>query len=133
MVVTGGPDERELSATVAGGSGVDLGGGPAWPGWPRCIAGADGVVVGNTGPGAPGRGACGTPVVSLFAPTVPFGQWGPYRVPAVRLGDAGGALPGHPGHHAARSPATPACPGSTRAGVVAGGSADRPLAGGAAR
>jgi ADP-heptose:LPS heptosyltransferase len=30
----------------------------------------------------------GTPVVSLFAPTVPFGQWGPYRVPWVRLGDA---------------------------------------------
>jgi hypothetical protein len=26
--------------------------------------------------------------VSLFAPTVPFGQWGPYRVPVVRLGDA---------------------------------------------
>ncbi|GAB3217331.1 hypothetical protein GCM10027452_39990 [Micromonospora halotolerans] len=32
-----------------------------------------------------------TPVVSLFAPTVPFGQWGPYRVPTVRLGDAGAA------------------------------------------
>ncbi|MFL6112948.1 MAG: glycosyltransferase family 9 protein, partial [Catenulispora sp.] len=32
--------------------------------------------------------AVGTPVVSLFAPTVPYGQWGPFRVPAVRLGDA---------------------------------------------
>jgi ADP-heptose:LPS heptosyltransferase len=48
----------------------------------------------------------GTPVVSLFAPTVPFGQWGPYRVPAVRLGDAAAGcrhsratscpVPGHP-------------------------------------
>jgi hypothetical protein len=45
-------------------------------------------------------------VVSLFAPTVPFGQWGPYRVPAVRLGDAAAdcrhtratvcPVPGHP-------------------------------------
>jgi ADP-heptose:LPS heptosyltransferase len=28
-------------------------------------------------------------VVSLFAPTVPYGRWGPYRVPNVRLGAAG--------------------------------------------
>jgi ADP-heptose:LPS heptosyltransferase len=27
-------------------------------------------------------------VVSLFAPTVDFGQWAPYRVPLVRLGTA---------------------------------------------
>ena len=50
--------------------------------------------------------AVGTAVVSLFAPTVPFGQWGPYRVPHVRLGDAGAPcrdtratvcpVPGHP-------------------------------------
>jgi ADP-heptose:LPS heptosyltransferase len=44
-------------------------------------------VAGNTGP-AHIAAAVGTPVVSLFAPTVPFGQWGPYRVPWVRLGDA---------------------------------------------
>ncbi|MGK5677418.1 glycosyltransferase family 9 protein, partial [Micromonospora sp. URMC 106] len=41
-----------------------------------------------------------------FAPTVPFGQWGPWRVPTVRLGDAGAPcrdtraarcpVPGHP-------------------------------------
>ncbi|WP_281357567.1 glycosyltransferase family 9 protein, partial [Micromonospora maritima] len=50
--------------------------------------------------------ALGVPVVSLFAPTVPFGQWGPYRVPTVRLGDAAAPcrdtratacpVPGHP-------------------------------------
>ncbi|MCI4067083.1 haloacid dehalogenase, partial [Micromonospora sp. R77] len=48
------------------------------------------VVVGNTGP-AHLAAAVGTPVVSLFAPTVPYGQWGPYRVPNVRLGDADAA------------------------------------------
>jgi len=26
-------------------------------------------------------------VVSLYAPTISFGRWGPYRVPVVRLGD----------------------------------------------
>jgi len=44
--------------------------------------------------------------VSLFAPTVPFGRWAPYRVPHVRLGDPLAAcrdsragtcpVPGHP-------------------------------------
>ena len=31
--------------------------------------------------------AVGTPVVSLFAPTVPAVKWAPYRVPTVLLGD----------------------------------------------
>lgn len=44
------------------------------------------AIVGNTGP-AHLAAAVGTPVVSLYAPTVPFGQWAPYRVPVVRLGD----------------------------------------------
>jgi ADP-heptose:LPS heptosyltransferase len=44
------------------------------------------VVVGNTGP-AHLAAAVGTPVVSLFAPTVPFERWGPYGVPTVRLGE----------------------------------------------
>ncbi|MEU8615174.1 glycosyltransferase family 9 protein, partial [Actinoplanes sp. NPDC048791] len=67
--------------------------------------GASCVVVGNTGP-AHLAAAVGTPVVSLYAPTVPFGQWGPYRVPYVRLGDPAAAcrdtraavcpVPGHP-------------------------------------
>ena len=69
------------------------------------LAGADAVVVGNTGP-AHLAAAVGTPVVSLFAPTVPYGRWGPYRVPHVRLGDAEAPcrdtratvcpVPGHP-------------------------------------
>ncbi|HEX8628340.1 MAG TPA: HAD-IIIA family hydrolase [Catenuloplanes sp.] len=105
VVVTGGPGERELSARVAGDAGVDLGGRTSLAGLAAVIAGADCVVVGNTGP-AHLAAAVGTPVVSLFAPTVPFGQWGPFRVPWVRLGDAAAGcrqtrattcpVPGHP-------------------------------------
>jgi histidinol-phosphate phosphatase family protein len=105
VVVTGGPGERELTARVAGNAGIDLGGQTSLTRLASIIARAGCLVVGNTGP-AHVAAAVGTPVVSLFAPTVPFGQWGPYRVPAVRLGDAGAAcrhtratccpVPGHP-------------------------------------
>ena len=44
------------------------------------------VVVGNTGP-AHLAAAVGTPVVSLFAPTVPAVRWRPWAVPQVLLGD----------------------------------------------
>ena len=100
VIVTGGPDEQELAAAV---------GTPAGPTslaeLTRIIAGASCVVVGNTGP-AHLAAAVGTPVISLYAPTVPFGQWGPYRVAYVRLGDPAAAcrdtraalcpVPGHP-------------------------------------
>ncbi len=86
VVVTGGPDERELTAYVAGDVAHDRGGNTDLAGLARLIAGADAVVSGNTGP-AHLAAAVGTPVVSLFAPTVPFGQWGPYQVPTVRLGE----------------------------------------------
>ncbi|SCF30588.1 histidinol-phosphate phosphatase family domain-containing protein/HAD-superfamily hydrolase, subfamily IIIA [Micromonospora mirobrigensis] len=88
VVVTGGPHERELTALVAGDLGVDLGGRTGLAGLAAVLTGAGALVVGNTGP-AHVAAALGVPVVSLFAPTVPYGQWGPYRVPAVRLGDAG--------------------------------------------
>jgi ADP-heptose:LPS heptosyltransferase len=90
VVVTGGPGERALTAEVAGDDATDLGGRTSVAGLARVIAEADCVVVGNTGP-AHLAAAVGTPVVSLFAPTVPFGQWGPHRVPWVRLGDAAAA------------------------------------------
>ncbi|PWR07066.1 haloacid dehalogenase [Micromonospora acroterricola] len=88
VLVTGSPDEREVTARVAAAGGTDLGGRTDLPGLAAIVAGASAVVVGNTGP-AHLAAAAGVPVVSLFAPTVPFGQWGPYRVPTVRLGDAG--------------------------------------------
>jgi ADP-heptose:LPS heptosyltransferase len=86
VLVTGGPKETGLTATVAGEFGTDLGGLTGMPQLARLLAGAAAVVCGNTGP-AHLAAAVGTPVVSLFAPTVPFGQWAPYRVPVVRLGD----------------------------------------------
>ncbi|MEH1125863.1 HAD-IIIA family hydrolase [Micromonospora sp. CPCC 206061] len=105
VVVTGGPDERSLSGRVAGSVGVDLGGQTSLGELAAIIAGAGCLVVGNTGP-AHLAAAVGTPVVSLFAPTVSFGQWGPYRVPWVRLGEAAAPcrhtrastcpIPGHP-------------------------------------
>ncbi|WP_405434178.1 HAD-IIIA family hydrolase [Micromonospora sp. NBC_00617] len=105
VLVTGGPDERTVTARVAAAGGTDLGGATDLAGLAALVADAAAVVVGNTGP-AHLAAAAGVPVVSLFAPTVPFGQWGPYRVPTVRLGDASAPcrdtraascpVPGHP-------------------------------------
>ncbi|WP_426514119.1 HAD-IIIA family hydrolase [Dactylosporangium sp. McL0621] len=87
VLVTGSIGEKALTADVAGDFGTDLGGATGLAGLAALLAGADCLVVGNTGP-AHLAAAVGTPVVSLFAPTVPFGQWAPFRVPVVRLGDA---------------------------------------------
>jgi ADP-heptose:LPS heptosyltransferase len=80
VVVTGGPGERALTALVAGDTGIDLGGRTSFAGLAGVLAHADAVVVGNTGP-AHLAAAVGTPVVSLFAPTVPAVRWRPWRVP----------------------------------------------------
>ncbi|MFI6436336.1 glycosyltransferase family 9 protein [Streptomyces sp. NPDC050759] len=86
LVVTGGPDERDLTAYVAGEHGLDLGGRTGAEELAGVLAGADAVVTGNTGP-AHLAAAVGTPVVSLFAPVVPAERWRPYGVPYVLLGD----------------------------------------------
>jgi ADP-heptose:LPS heptosyltransferase len=88
VVVTGGPGERELTALVAGGGGnavIDLGGRTTFAGLAGVLASAGCVVAGNTGP-AHLAAAVGTPVVSLFAPTVPVSSWRPWGVPHVLLG-----------------------------------------------
>ncbi|HEX6968695.1 MAG TPA: HAD-IIIA family hydrolase [Micromonosporaceae bacterium] len=105
VVVTGGPGEGELCAQVAGEDAVNLGEQTSFAAFAALLARARCLVVGNSGP-AHLAAALGIPVVSLFAPTVSFGQWGPYRVPAVRLGDptapcrhtraATCPVPGHP-------------------------------------
>jgi ADP-heptose:LPS heptosyltransferase len=108
VVVTGGPDERELTAEVARGAGdsaLDLGGRTALPQLAGVLAGAEAVVVGNTG-AAHLAAAVRTPVVSLFAPVVPAVRWRPYRVPHLLLGDQAALcrgtrarecpVPGHP-------------------------------------
>jgi histidinol-phosphate phosphatase family protein len=105
VVVTGGDAERELTRYVADGRALDLGGRTTMAELATVLAGAGCVVVANTGP-AHLAAAVGTPVVSLFAPTVPYERWRPYGVPACRLGDpdapcrdtraANCPVPGHP-------------------------------------
>jgi ADP-heptose:LPS heptosyltransferase len=82
VVLTGAETDRELCALVAGppGPGVlNLAGATTFAELAGVLAGADAVVVGNTGP-AHLAAAVGTPVVSLFAPTVPAVRWHPYGV-----------------------------------------------------
>jgi ADP-heptose:LPS heptosyltransferase len=87
VVVTGAPSETGLTAAVAGDSGaLDVGGCTSLAELAAVLEAADGVVVGNTGP-AHLAAAVGTPVVSLYAPTVPAARWAPYAVPVVLLGD----------------------------------------------
>ena len=85
VMVTGGPAERALTALVAAADGIDLGGATDFAGLAGVIAGAGAIVVGNTGP-AHLAAAVGTPVVSLYAPTVPAVRWRPWRVPHELLG-----------------------------------------------
>jgi len=80
VVVTGSPGERELTARVAAPGAIDLGGTTDFPGLAGVIACADAIVVGNTGP-AHLAAAVGTPVVSLYAPTVPAVRWRPWKLP----------------------------------------------------
>jgi len=105
VVVTGSPSEAVLCEQAAAGVGSNLAGRTTMPRLASVIAGAAAVVVGNTGP-AHLAAAVGTPVVSLYAPTVPAVRWAPYRVPHVLLGDQHAAcrdtrathcpVPGHP-------------------------------------
>jgi len=89
VAVTGAPAERPLTAAVAAAAApsarvADLGGGTSLAELSALLAGADALVVGNTGP-AHLAAAVGTPVIELFAPTVPAVRWRPWRVPHVLL------------------------------------------------
>lgn len=86
VAVTGHRHEKELTAYVAGTDGLDLGGRTSLPELASVLRGARAVVAGNTGP-AHLAAAVGTPVVSLFAPTVPAARWAPFGVPLALLGD----------------------------------------------
>jgi ADP-heptose:LPS heptosyltransferase len=88
VAVTGSGDEQALTALVAGPPGApvtDLGGRLSLAELAGVLARAEAVVVGNTGP-AHLAAAVGTPVVSLFAPTVPATRWRPWGVPVALLG-----------------------------------------------
>lgn len=116
VLVTGNRNEQELTEQVTraandlapGFTGRihDLGGRTQdLAGLARLLAAVAVVVVGNTGP-AHLAAAVGTPVVSLFAATVPVERWRPWGVRHVILGDqaiaCGGCrakvcpVPGHP-------------------------------------
>lgn len=105
VLVTGSEQDRGRTGRVAGSLGVDLGGRTDLAQLAGVLAGADALIVGNTGP-AHLAAAVGTPVVSLFAPVVPARRWAPYRVAHVLLGDQQAGcrdsrarqcpLPGHP-------------------------------------
>ncbi|HZG93962.1 MAG TPA: glycosyltransferase family 9 protein [Mycobacteriales bacterium] len=108
VAVTGTAADAGTTAVVAGPPREqvrDLTGATDFAGLADVIAGASVVVVGNTGP-AHLAAAVGTPVVSLFAPTVPAAAWAPYGVPVALLGvqdiACGGCrarvcpVPGHP-------------------------------------
>ena len=86
VLVTGAPGEAALTAEVAGGVARDLGGRTTLRELADVLDRAETVVVANTGP-AHLAAAVGTPVVSLFAPTVPAARWAPYGVPVELLGD----------------------------------------------
>lgn len=102
VVVTGSPGERALTAQVAGGAGVapggteggtpvlDLGGRTSPAELAAVLAGAEVVVVGNTGP-AHLAAAVGARIVSLFSPVVPAVKWAPYTDRVELLGDQGAA------------------------------------------
>jgi len=86
VVVTGSADERALTRAVSGERGFDLGGRTSFAELADALAGAEAVVAGNTG-AAHLAAAVATPVVSLFAPTVPAVRWRPWGVPVELLGD----------------------------------------------
>lgn len=90
VVLTGGPDEVALTARLARaaaepGAVTDLAGRTDFPAAATVIGGAGVVVCGNTGP-AHLAAAVGTPVVSIYAPTVPSRRWQPWMTPHILLG-----------------------------------------------
>jgi ADP-heptose:LPS heptosyltransferase len=84
VVVTGGRGEWAEDWPWPPGS-VNLAGATDLAGLGHVLASAAAVVVGNTGP-AHLAAALGTPVVSVFAPTVPLAAWHPWAVAYVALG-----------------------------------------------
>jgi ADP-heptose:LPS heptosyltransferase len=84
VVVTGAPHERLLTASVCARQPparvLDLGGATDLAMLAEVIAGAEAIVVGNTG-AAHVAAAVRTPTVSIYAPTVPAVRWHPWCVP----------------------------------------------------
>jgi ADP-heptose:LPS heptosyltransferase len=88
VVLTGSEEERGLTAAIGGRHRDvrDLAGQMDFGQLAGVLADAAAVVCGNTGP-MHLAAAVGTPVVAVFAPTVPLDRWRPWRVEHVVLGD----------------------------------------------
>lgn len=107
VVLTGAPDEKDLTAELADRlpGALDLGGRLDLTELAAVIDASAAVVVANTGP-AHLAAALNRPVVSLFSPVVPASRWAPYGTRSVLLGDQDALcrgtrarlcpVPGHP-------------------------------------
>jgi ADP-heptose:LPS heptosyltransferase len=87
VVVLGSAAERDLCRFVSGDSALDLSGRTTFAEFAAAVRDARALVVGNSA-GIHVASAVGTPVVSIFAPTIPARRFAPWRVPHVLLGDA---------------------------------------------
>lgn len=88
VVVTGTPQESALAAFVTGDNvrAVDVAGRTSFAEFAALVRDAQAVVCGNTA-ATHVASAVGTPVVELFAPTIPAERFHPWLVPYVLLGD----------------------------------------------
>lgn len=88
VIVTGGNDEVALTHRVASASpdAIDAGGRTTFAQFAAIVRDAGVVVSGNTA-AAHVAAAVGTPVVSIFAPTIPAVRFRPWNVEHVLLGD----------------------------------------------
>jgi ADP-heptose:LPS heptosyltransferase len=89
VAVTGAASESPLAQVICGPERddvVDLTGTTDLASLAGVLTGASAVVTGNTGP-AHLAAAVGTPVVSVFAPVVPYERWRPWGVEVAAVGD----------------------------------------------
>ena len=124
VVVTGGPNETKLTATVAGPSALDLGGRTDLRTLAGVLAGARVLVTGNTGPAhlaAARRNAGGVPVLAGGAGH----PLGPLRRTAGNAGRPERALQAEPRHGLPRSRASLPVFGGSRTAGGGGGTADQ--------
>jgi ADP-heptose:LPS heptosyltransferase len=84
VLVTGGPDERDLTRQVAGSAGIPIGGETSFGSFAALVGRAAVVVTNNTGT-THVASALKRPVVTVFAGTNPAEQWGPWRTPNLLL------------------------------------------------
>ncbi len=87
VVLVGSAGERELVRTVAADSGaLELAGATTYAQFASIVRDADALVVGNSS-GIHVASAVGTPVVTIFAPTIAPIRFAPWHVPFAMLGD----------------------------------------------